>query len=238
MMNYTIKDNILDRDALYAFLHCASVIDAHGVEHAAVKVAYISDEDFKEERISGNHSNITGIVDFDTITGPGCYYEAGTNYLTDRIVLEKVVGWSDIVHGFSKQKKKLPSLDKLTNIRFVLYMNGEVDLTARVIRESATRFELCELFKQGGREIPTVDRGYELCLHYYFEGKDHNISIVNKTSDVPDEWYSWELDNPLVIACIADGVESYCSEYNDERLKSAEAGYTLTVKEYLEHNRK
>ena len=237
MKQVTIRGNELSREEHEAFMTCKSVEDRDGIEHDNPQIVFVSSDDFEKQRISGSRNRGVSNPDYTTITGPGCYYVKGTNYLTGKQILSKVVAFADTYRGFAQDKHELKQLEKVKHVRWVIYENGN-EMCGNQIFHDITRFDLCEALKSGRLAAPMCERGRELALRYFDGNGQHNVSITNKTSDVPDEWYNWTVDCPLVLACISDGVDTYCAEYSDERFKSQKDGFVLSMQEYLENNRK
>lgn len=137
------------------------------------------------------------------------------------------------LNGYSVDKKSCEQPGMLTNIQWKYYTGSNVS-AERLIAEKMLRSEFIDKLKQTiGR--PPAPMGFDelvLCYTVGDTGKEVTISVVNMTSDIHAEWYSFEVNEPVIIQSVIDDVD-HATAYNDEKLTVAMQGKLLYQEEYV-----
>lgn len=120
--------------------------------------------------------------------------------------------------------------DKLRNVNLTT-IHADGSKTYGLISECCTRIGLAgtvgEYLKN--REIEDHE---QLGITYEFEGKEYFVSLKNYTSDVQEEWFSFDTWVPIIGQSILDG-EDYIPDYWNAKLKARRDGKELSPEDYM-----
>lgn len=123
----------------------------------------------------------------------------------------------------------------ITNVRWIVY--GQRPQREVHIADKMDKGDLFVQLKRATIKAPETKMGEELALAYRVGTEDVYITIVNLTSDVPEEHFRYALNEYVVIASIEDDVD-YGFDYNDAKLRAADVGISLKQDEYVEDRRR
>lgn len=206
-----VADAVMDPDEVIRqqVSKCESVIDLNGIEHRDVMVVYISRSDWDKWVADGSPDIICGIYSKD-ISGPGVYYLAGADYLTGYDSWCMVSSYCMHYGEHVMTQKILSALDRLMDVTLVL---RERDHDRALYEEYVTgmihRKELVSLLQSGKVKAPDCTLGQELLLRYVYGGNAYYVSISNKVSDNPTEWYQRDIGGEEVCSQIMAGSSCY-----------------------------
>lgn len=122
----------------------------------------------------------------------------------------------------------------ITNVKWIVY--GQRSQREVRIADKMDKGDLFVQLKRATIKAPETKMGEELALAYRVGTEDVYITIVNLTSDVPEEHFRYALNEYVVIASIEDDVD-YGFDYNDAKLRAADVGINLKQDEYVADRR-
>lgn len=122
----------------------------------------------------------------------------------------------------------------ITNVKWIVY--GQRPQREVRIADKMDKGDLFVQLKRATIKAPETKMGEELALAYRVGTEDVYITIVNLTSDVPEEHFRYALNEYVVIASIEDDVD-YGFDYNDAKLRAADVGINLKQDEYVADRR-
>lgn len=122
----------------------------------------------------------------------------------------------------------------ITNVKWIVY--GQRPQREVRIADKMDKGDLFVQLKRATIKAPETKMGEGLALAYRVGTEDVYITIVNLTSDVPEEHFRYALNEYVVIASIEDDVD-YGFDYNDAKLRAADVGINLKQDEYVADRR-